>query len=294
MICRLNHPHWGTRVAATSAKDCTAELEDGAVLLLPELAFDIRWDEKPYFSPAIAAAKNVSFDPSTGRVGGAAVKHVHDGDADSRDSLSAMLRRFSEAAASLVDALFPSYSGRLQRARASFRPAEIAGRQTTWRHDDTRLHIDSFPATPVQGRRILRVFTNVNPEGRSRSWRIGEPFEDVAQRFGRQLRMPLPFSGELLRLVRITKSRRSAYDALMLQLHDRMKADLAYQTNAPQTAIDFPAGSTWIAFTDRVSHAAMAGQYQLEQTFLLPVDAMQQPGRSPLRILERIKKRSLV
>jgi len=43
-----------------------------------------------------------------------------------------------------------------------------------------------------------------------------------------------------------------------------------------------------------VSHAAMAGQYQLEQTFLLPVSAMQQPERSPLRILERIKKRALV
>jgi 3-deoxy-D-manno-oct-2-ulosonic acid (Kdo) hydroxylase len=106
--------------------------------------------------------------------------------------------------------------------------------------------------------------------------------------------MPLPFSGALLGFVGITRGRRSAYDALMLQLHDRMKADVAYQKNTPQTSIDFPAGSTWIVFTDRVSHAAMAGQYQLEQTFLLPVDAMLQPERSPLRILERIKQRPLV
>jgi hypothetical protein len=296
MICRLNHPNWGTRVA-TAVKDCTAELEEGAVLLLPELAFDIRWEEKAHFSPSIAAAKNVSFDPATGRLGGTAVKKaqsVQTGEVDPLASLSAMLRRFSAAAGSLVEALFPAYTGRLQTARASFRPAEIAGRKTTWRHDDTRLHIDSFPATPVQGRRILRVFTNVNPEGRSRSWRIGEPFEDVAQRFGGQLRMPLPFSGALLGFVGITRGRRSAYDALMLQLHDRMKADVAYQKNTPQTSIDFPAGSTWIVFTDRVSHAAMAGQYQLEQTFLLPVDAMLQPERSPLRILERIKQRPLV
>jgi hypothetical protein len=267
------------------------------VLLLPELAFDIRWEENAHFSPSIAAAKNVSFDPATGRLGGTAVKKaqsVQTGEVDPLASLSAMLRRFSAAAGSLVEALFPAYNGRLQTARASFRPAEIAGRKTTWRHDDTRLHIDSFPATPVQGRRILRVFTNVNPEGRSRSWRIGEPFEDVAQRFGGQLRMPLPFSGALLGFVGITRGRRSAYDALMLQLHDRMKADVAYQKNTPQTSIDFPAGSTWIVFTDRVSHAAMAGQYQLEQTFLLPVDAMLQPERSPLRILERIKQRPLV
>ena len=80
----------------------------------------------------------------------------------------------------------------------------------------------------------------------------------------------------------------------MLQLHDLMKADTEYQQGAVQTRVEFPAGSTWIAFTDQVSHAAMAGQYQFEQTFLLPVDAMQRPEHSPLRILERIKQRPLV
>jgi 3-deoxy-D-manno-oct-2-ulosonic acid (Kdo) hydroxylase len=92
----------------------------------------------------------------------------------------------------------------------------------------------------------------------------------------------------------VTKTPRTAYDALMLQLHDRMKEDAAFQRESPQTAVDFPAGSTWLAFTDQVSHAAMSGQYQLEQTFLLPVDAMQQPERSPLRILEQLKGRALV
>jgi hypothetical protein len=49
-----------------------------------------------------------------------------------------------------------------------------------------------------------------------------------------------------------------------------------------------------MAFTDQVSHAAMAGQYQLEQTFLLPVDAMRAPEGSPLRVLERLMGRRLV
>ena len=79
----------------------------------------------------------------------------------------------------------------------------------------------------------------------------------------------------------------------MLQLHDRMKGDDEFQRSSPQSAVDFPAGSTWLAFTDEVSHAAMSGQYQLEQTFLLPVDAMRNPERSPLRILERLEGRPL-
>ena len=75
----------------------------------------------------------------------------------------------------------------------------------------------------------------------------------------------------------------------MLQLHDRMKADASFQATCEQERVDFPSGSTWIAFTDEVSHAAMAGQYQFEQTFLLPVSAMIDESRSPLRVLERIK-----
>jgi hypothetical protein len=42
-----------------------------------------------------------------------------------------------------------------------------------------------------------------------------------------------------------------------------------------------------------VSHAATAGQYQLEQTFLVPVQAMLDEQRSPLRVLERLKGRRL-
>jgi hypothetical protein len=297
MILRLDRRQWGASASAPSSHegDSTAQLEAGALLLMPELAFDVHPAERVHFSPSIAAAKNVSFDPSRKgkRVVSGFSRMARENGGGVMELVSAMLRRFSDSAEAVVDALFPRYRGRLERARASFRPAEIAGRKTSWRQDDTRLHIDAFPATPVQGRRILRLFTNVNPEGRPRSWRLGEPFEELAQRFGGDLRVPRPFRLELLRLTGITKSRRSAYDALMLQLHDRMKADLAYQARVPRTPIDFPAGSTWIAFTDQVSHAAVAGQYQLEQTFLLPVEAMQGPERSPLRILERMKGRRL-
>jgi hypothetical protein len=38
----------------------------------------------------------------------------------------------------------------------------------------------------------------------------------------------------------------------------------------------------------------MSGQHQLEQTFYLPVSAMIDEARAPLRILERLKGRQLV
>ena len=276
--------NWTGATSPDAATATTAALERGDIVFFPSLRFVVHPDETVLFTPAIlGSAKNASFDVATGRVGGTTASG-----ADAQ-ALRSLMQRFSDAALALVTGACPEYRSRLERRRASFRPAEIAGRKTTWRKDDTRLHVDSFPATPSGGKRILRVFTNVNPEGRARTWRIGDDFEAVASRFASQLRMPVPGSRQLLRLFRITKTTRSAYDALMLQLHDRMKADEDFQAHAPQTAVDFPAGSTWMAFTDQVSHAAMAGQYQLEQTFLLPVAAMREPDRSPLRVLERLK-----
>jgi hypothetical protein len=41
-------------------------------------------------------------------------------------------------------------------------------------------------------------------------------------------------------------------------------------------------------------HAALAGQFALEQTYHLDVDDMVDPARSPLKVLERITGRALV
>jgi 3-deoxy-D-manno-octulosonic acid hydroxylase-like protein len=279
---------WRGGVTPEQAASAAAMLERGKVIFLPHLEVAIDDKERALFTPAIFGdAKNASFDPSADRLNGTTLV------GDDARRLVGLMRRFSDAAAALVAELCPRYASHVWRARASFRPAEIAGRVTSWRKDDTRLHVDSFPATPSGGRRILRLFTNVNPEGRARVWRIGGEFDSVASRFAPQLRPPLPGAGHLLAFLRITKSPRTPYDALMLQLHDRMKADSDFQSASPQTRWEFPAGSTWLAFTDHVSHAAMSGQYQLEQTFMLPVDAMAEPDRSPLRVLERIKGRRL-
>jgi len=287
-LSTLAHVSWADPAAPALAADATVALEAGSVLFLPNLRFQVDRDEQAIFSPSIlASSKNTSFDPVTGQVGGTSLA------GDEQAHLARLMARFSDSAHTLINGLFPRYRDHLFRARASFRPAEIEGRQTTWRKDDTRLHIDSFPASPVQGRRILRVFSNVNPLGRPRSWRIGEDFAKVAARFAPALSPPFPWQAALLKLLHITKSLRTPYDGLMLQLHDRMKADTSFQSTCEQERVDFPSGSTWIAFTDAVSHAAMAGQFQFEQTFLLPVGAMIDESRSPLRILETLKGRPL-
>jgi hypothetical protein len=166
-------------------------------------------------------------------------------------------------------------------------------RKTSWRKDDSRLHVDAFPSRPTQGERILRLFVNIHPDGSPRVWRVGEPFEDLCQRMLPRLSRPWPGSAWGMALLGITKSRRTEYDHLMLGLHDEMKRDTDYQRDCPQVRFDFPPGSTWICFSDQTSHAAMSGQYMLEQTFHLPMSSMYLPELSPLRVLERLTGRKL-
>jgi hypothetical protein len=264
------------------------ELEEGGVMFLPQLGFTIGDDEAPFLSPKIAGkSKNVSFDISTGKLRGSSA-----GEAEIRP-LQSMMRRFAIYSNELLFNLLPHYKAGIIQSRTSFRPVEIAERLTSWRKDDTRLHVDSFPSSPVQDKRILRVFSNVNPEGLSRRWRLGESFEKVASRYLPSLSSPVWGISQFLQLCGVTRSRRSAYDHFMLQLHDRMKADMDYQLNSGQMNYEFPAGSTWITYTDQVPHAAMAGQFCLEQTFYLPVASMQDPSLSPLRVLERLTGRKL-
>jgi len=80
----------------------------------------------------------------------------------------------------------------------------------------------------------------------------------------------------------------------MLQLHDRVKADMAYQRDTQQLAVDFAPGTTWVVYSDQVLHAAMGGQFMMEQTFYLESTDMLTPASAPLAVLQRLLGRPLL
>jgi hypothetical protein len=264
-------------------------LEDGRVLVMPHLHFVVTSGETPFSSQGALdkTRKNISFDPATGACHGTALT------GEDLTRLSGMMQRFAADATAFVHALLPGYVTALERARTSFRPAEITGREYSPRKDDRRLHVDAFPTRPMGGRRILRVFTNIAPDDTSRVWLVGEPFEDFAAKFLPRVRASLPGEAWILAQLGLTKGRRSRYDQIMLGLHDAAKQDDTYQTGAPRTELSFPPGTTWMCFTDQVLHAATAGRFALEQTFHLPVQVMARSDRAPLRVLERLSGKRL-
>lgn len=262
-------------------------LEGGGVIVMPHATFVLSDREQRFLSPVWSdgRAKNVSLD-------GDQLKGAQ-GHAEDLAELAAMVARFAHDAAGLVTALFPRYAPYVKQARTSFRPQPAAGRDVSWRKDDTRLHVDAFPSRPNRGERILRVFSNVNPT-EPRTWRVGDSFEAMARSLLPRIKPPLPGSAALLAALHVTKGVRSDYDHLMLNLHDSAKADLAYQRDCPQQFLEFAPGTTWMCFSDQVMHAAMGGQYMLEQTIHLPLSALYDATRAPLAILERLTGRALV
>ncbi len=266
-----------------------SHLEHGGILFLPNLGFEFAADETRFLSPdwSDGKSKNIYLSGNERHIKGAK------GNVEELTAMSALIERYSQNATALIAHLLPSYMLHAKPANTSLRCVEAAGRKSSWRKDDRRLHADAFPSKPTHGERILRVFTNVNPHNKPRVWNVGEPFTDMAAKFLPKVPKYRAAQAKWLKLLGITKTLRGEYDHIMLHLHDLTKADTDYQANAPQLRFEFPANSTWVVYSDLVLHAVLSGQHMMEQTFHLPQEKLSFPAVCPKYIIEHIAKRHI-
>lgn len=198
-----------------------------------------------------------------------------------------MLARYGRWAEALLLELVPGYEPALARDRVTYRPFD--------RDSVQKLHMDATYGFPTEGRSMLRLFCNVNPAGRPRSWQVGEGFEPFASRFLPSVRLRNPRASSVLASrLHIVDGRPTTYDQVMMDIKRAAGSDKDYQRTAPREVLEFPSGSCWLALTDLVLHGAVSGQHSLDQTWFLPVEAMRDPSRSSLGILERLTGRPLV
>lgn len=193
---------------------CANDLEQGKVLYFPDTGFDLAQSERSLLRPELAdpARRNISLSADGTTLSGVL------GDASERRRIQELIARYKTYARQLIEDLVPGYREHLRPEPTSLRLHPVEHRKKSWKADDSRLHVDAFPSRPNHGMRIVRVFANINPEGEPRVWRVGEPFEAIARRFGPRIRPQAPGSAWLLEKTGITKSRRTPYDHLMLCL----------------------------------------------------------------------------
>jgi hypothetical protein len=283
---------------AASARLLCEQLERGQVLMFPSAPFAFPQNDREFLLSRVTAEsrfhKNISYRPTSGVIRGFA-------DSSDRQRLLDVMQRFSGEAAAFVAGFLEPYAGKLQLDFASFRPLEEQGRNLPLHKRNDLLHVDAFPSRPTRGGRILRVFVNINPVA-GRVWNIGAPFHafvpDLVKSGSGSLRAPR--RSRATRLLAHAASRiglpvadRSHYDEVMLYLHDWLKENAGFQKDSPKREVVFASGCCWMVFTDGVPHAVMSGQFALEQTFIVSLDALVCPEFSPLRVLESTLGRKL-
>lgn len=285
-ILELPYNSFAPQANNVAQREYLSHLEHGGILFLPNLGFEFAPSEMQFLSPdwSDGKSKNIYLRGNERVIKGAK------GNAEELAAMSALIDRYSQSATDLITHLLPSYMPHAKPANTSLRCVEAAGRKTSWRKDDRRLHADAFPSKPTHGERILRVFTNVNPHNKPRVWNVGEPFADMAARFLAKVPRYNRLQATLIHALGITKSLRGEYDHTMLHLHDLAKADADYQANAPQMRFEFPANSTWVVYSDLVLHAVLSGQHMMEQTFHLPPQNLTYPEASPKSRIEQALK----
>jgi hypothetical protein len=280
------------------ARNWCARLESGDILFFPQSPIPFTADDLAFLrgqqQTDSSLHKNIAYKPNIDKLSGLDAKSANPADVE---RLHAIMRGYSQHVVSFLTGFLAPYRAQWRLDYASFRPLEEQNRDLPLRRRNDLLHTDAFPTRPTHGARILRFFNNVHPT-RTRDWVVSDPFAQTVRQFAPAQIAPHPGTTttragkSLARALGLGKAipsiKRTPYDDFMMRFHNFLKENEQYQSHTARYPWQFPAGSSWMVYTDTVPHAVLAGQYAIEQTFLVEPQALVQPETSPLRILERL------
>lgn len=279
--------------AEYGAKMCES-LEQGNILVLSAGIFNPTDQDcallRSSKQSASSAFKNIAYKPHINRTTGVSA----DAGVDATE-VHRILAAYSTGAIDFLARLLPQYAKTWKVDYATFRPLEEQGRDLPLNRRNDLMHVDAFPTRPTHGGRILRLFTNIHPE-KDRVWVTSYPFEELVTRYAKEAGLdevttaPAALKrsvGRIVRMVSRKDSDRTAYDEFMIRFHTFLKSNEEFQKKGQVDLSHFQPGDTWISFTDAIAHAVKAGQYAVEQTCIVPREAMLLPDLAPLAVLER-------
>jgi hypothetical protein len=285
--------------SAEQARGWCVDLEAGGILYFPQTPVPVPDADLQFLLTRHQADsrlhKNIAYKPDRDLLSGVDRKSAGPGDLN---QLQGIMRRYSAGVTAFLAAFLSPYQQRWRLDYASFRPIEEEGRDLPTRRRNDLLHTDAFPTRPTRGWRILRFFHNIHPS-RTRNWIVGESFARVVGAFSPgKLALPHPdgafkqtakqFAQAIGMASLIPQWKRTPYDEFMMQFHNAMKEDAAFQASCSKERVEFAPGSSWMVYTETVPHAVLSGQYALEQTFLVDPAAMVTPESAPIAILKKM------
>src|SRR5258705_6634410 len=273
------------------AQSWCRELEAGNILFFPQTPIQLPQADLDFLlrqeQSGSSLHKNIAYKPGADKISGDSAAG-----AENTERLRGIMRAYSSAVEKFLAGFLAPYQRRWKLDYASFRPQEEQNRNLPLRRRNDLLHTDAFPTRPTYGARILRFFNNIHPT-RTRDWVTSDTFDVIAPRYApHEIALPRPF-GMLTGTARkaaqaaglgkvLPQLKRSPYDDFMMRFHNFLKENETFQQTCTKYEFKLPPGSSWMVYTDSVPHAVLAGQYALEQTFLIDREAMVAPQLSPL------------
>lgn len=288
----------GTREAPPATRPrpetACAVLEMGGIIFFPESPFKFSDRDRDFLlsqkQKDADYHKNIAYRPNEDRVTGFAARNEAD-----VERLRSIMANFHGQVERFQQSFLAPYARGWKADFASYRPIEEKGRKMRLRARNDLLHVDSFATRPIYGDRILRTFINLNPT-EMRVWNTSDNFEVLSQRFKSRMQVPKSMSTEqktpsrfqsLIKSLGVKSSSASPYDCWMLDFHNFLKENSEFQQSSRKDRWEFPPNSSWIVFTDMVSHAVLSGQYAMEQTYIISKDDLVCPEKAPINILRR-------
>jgi len=282
-------------------RDYCAQLEAGDIIFFPETPIRIPHDDLDFLLGHQHVFgtfhKNIAYRPLEDRITG-----FEAAEPATTERLRRIMRRYSKDVIDFLGGFLGPYRYQWKVDYASYRPEEEAGRDLALRKRNDLLHTDAFPTRPTGGDRILRFFNNINPE-KTRNWITTDTFDVLVEKMrAGKLNgggsVPLPASMSVAPAKRalatiglgalVPSLKRSPYDEFMMNFHNYLKENSGFQQKCPKQHWEFPPGSSWMVYTDMVSHAVLSGQFALEQTLIVAKEAMVVPEKSPYGVLSRL------
>ena len=282
-------------------REYCAQLEAGDIIFFPETPIKIAQDDLDFLLGHQHVFgtfhKNIAYRPLEDRITG-----FESAEPSTAERLRRIMSRYSKDVIDFLGGFLGPYRSQWKVDYASYRPEEEAGRDLALRKRNDLLHTDAFPTRPTHGDRILRFFNNINPE-KTRNWITTDTFDVLVEKMragklngGSSVQLPSSLSMPAMKRALaafgfgalVPSLKRSPYDDFMMRFHNYLKENSGFQQKCPKQHWEFPPGSSWMVYTDMVSHAVLSGQFALEQTLIVAKQAMVTPEKSPYGVLAKL------
>jgi hypothetical protein len=287
-----------------SPAEIEAAMERGEVVFFDQSPVELPGDSDLAFMreglPRELQVKNISYHPESDSI------PRFEAAADVRRRMEEILRTHGQRVEAFLRRSCPDFVPGWTLGTTSFRSIEEQGRKLKPRSSNELVHVDAGAYGATNGARILRFFVNIHPT-RDRVWGTKGTFRAIMSRHpelweaarGGKPRVTIdkgPLDnlysgfigalGKLYPLLRVIDS--SPYDRSMRRIHNFMKENKSFRDNPEgYQEIHFPPLSSWMVFTDGISHSVLTGQHALVTTVLIPLANCRNPELSPYQVLAR-------